>query len=52
VYIDSDQYADAGGSGTWAVRDLGIEANVRTVDQGRLLLTDRASGSVETFRAY
>ena len=52
VYIDQRQYADAGGSGTWAVRALGLEAYVRTVDQGRWLLIDRASGSVETFRAY
>ena len=52
VYVDSSEYADAGGSGTWAVRDLGLEAYVRTVDQGRLLLIDSANGSVETFRAY
>lgn len=52
VYIDRNDYTSAGGSGTWAIRDLRLEATVRTIDQGRYWLWGRANRTVETFQAY
>lgn len=52
VYIDPFSYDYAGGSGTWAVRDLELDADIRTIDRDRWWMYDWATRTVETFRAY
>ena len=52
VYIFPSDYARAGGPGTWAVRDLELDVDLRTIDGGRWWLSGSGSRTVETFRAY
>ncbi|WP_369372274.1 hypothetical protein AB1046_02775 [Promicromonospora sp. Populi] len=52
VYVNRYDYAYAGGSGTWAVRDLELDADISTIDQDRWWMYDYAARTVETFRAY
>lgn len=52
VYIFPSDYSRAGGPGTWAVRDLELDVDIRTIDRGRWWLSGGASRTVETFRAY
>ncbi|GGM34181.1 hypothetical protein ACFQBY_23040 [Promicromonospora citrea] len=52
VYVGPYDYVAVGGSGTWAVRDLELDVEVRTVDRSRTWLYDWRTRTVETFRAY
>ena len=52
VNISAADYRDAGGSGTWAVRDPALVADVRTLDGYSWFMFGEHSGSVERFRAY
>jgi hypothetical protein len=52
IYVNSYDYAFAGGSGTWAVRGLQLDAELRRIDQDRVWLSDWHRRRVEIFRAY
>jgi hypothetical protein len=52
VYIGQIDYRSVGGPGTWAVRDLELDAEIRNLNGNRLWMRGEVSGTVETFRAY
>jgi hypothetical protein len=52
VNITAGDYRYAGGSGTWAVRDVALFADVRALDGQSWFMFDQRIGTVERFRAY